>query len=354
MQNQENLFPVVEKTMIPIGKTFGVKVPKEAAVPGMTPGHKWQDRVPAREPHTFELDFLRDMAAFIGMPKGDGDSNVLSHFGDGLLLTGPTGCGKTTGVLQYAARVNWPVIRVNGHRDLLVSDLIGSKGLRASKAGGTRTMFEYGPLAIAMMIGALFVLDEMDLIDAAVSAAINPVLEGGALVLAENEGEVIHPHPDFRFIATGNSAGGGDNTGSYHGVVTQNLAYMDRFQVVKVDYLPKDVEKAIIVDKLGEAIPEPCVDAMIDVANDVRGLFKSGEIPVTFSTRTLLRWGVLTANLANTGAVKGKFRYALQRALTNRAPEDVADAIDRLGASRFNGESGSTGFGNGFWEGKQK
>jgi hypothetical protein len=37
------------------------------------------------------------------------------------------------------------------------------------------------------------------------------------LVIAENGGEVIRPHPRFRVFATGNSAGAGDSSGLYQG-----------------------------------------------------------------------------------------------------------------------------------------
>lgn len=107
----------------PIASTFRVRVPKEAMITGFAPGHTLQDYVPEVQKHTFDINFIRDFSSFLR------DSG-----GDGLMLTGPTGCGKTTGVMQFCARINWPVRRINGHRDTLVTNIIGTKGLRATKA----------------------------------------------------------------------------------------------------------------------------------------------------------------------------------------------------------------------------
>lgn len=90
--------------------------------------------------------------------------------------------------------------------------------------------FQYGPLAAAMRFGHVLVLNEVDLADAGELAGLNDVLEGRPLVLAENAGEIIRPHPMFRVICTANSCGNGDDSGRYAGVQQQNLAFLDRFR----------------------------------------------------------------------------------------------------------------------------
>jgi cobaltochelatase CobS len=159
---------------------------------------------------------LRDLLAFLADPAGDG-----------LLLTGPTGAGKTSLVLQVAARLNWPVQEVTCHGRLELSDLIGQFVLKAE------TRFVHGPLAVAAREGHLLVLNELDVMDAAELAGLNDIVEGAPLVIAANGGEVIRPHPKFRLIATGNSTGSGDPSGLYQGVLRQNLAFLDRFRVVR-------------------------------------------------------------------------------------------------------------------------
>ena len=50
-----------------------------------------------------------------------------------------------------------------------------------------------------------------------VAAGLNGVLKGAPLCLPENGGEIISPHLMFRIACTGNTNGGGDNTGLHQG-----------------------------------------------------------------------------------------------------------------------------------------
>ena len=68
--------------------------------------------------------------------------------------------------------------------------------------------FEYGPLALAMRYGGLCLLNEIDLLDPSTAAGLNGILDGQPLCIPENGGELIAPHPMFRFAATANSNGG--------------------------------------------------------------------------------------------------------------------------------------------------
>lgn len=297
--------------------------------PGFEPGHALQGLVPPEdENYVFPLGVLRDVFAFLACTDGDG-----------LFLSGPTGCGKTSIIMQIASRLNWPVRRVNGHARLELHDIIGTMGLR-SKDGGTSTRFVHGPLARAMKEGAIFILDEIDLIDPAISAGLNPILEGNPLVIAENGGEIIRPHPNFRFIATGNTAGLGDDTGSYSGTQTQNLAYMDRFSVVVCGYPEPETEQGILEKVFGDEIHPKVRANMVRVANMVREQFAGTGLPgasltITFSTRTLLRWGRLLLAYSNSPIQGSMLEYALDRALLMRARPHEREAVQQIGRSVF-------------------
>ena len=121
---------------------------------------------------------------------------------DPLYVFGPSGSGKTSLVRQVAARLNYPVFDITGHGRLEFGDLAGHLTV---DNGSMR--FQYGPLALAMKFGGLFLLNEIDLLDPATAAGLNGVLDGAPLCLPENGGEVIHPHPMFRFAATANTNG---------------------------------------------------------------------------------------------------------------------------------------------------
>lgn len=278
-------------------------------------------RVPRKKNgYVFRKDHVRDLRAWLQNPEGDG-----------LMLCGPMGSGKSSIITQIAAHANWPVFEVTGNARKEFADLQGHHSL----VQGEMT-YVYGPLALAAKYGGLFVLNEADRMDPGELAGLHGVLDGEPLVIAENGGEVIPLHPEFRVVLTGNSNGQGDDSGLYQGVVQQDAAFMDRFRVLDVDYPAPDIEKSIL-DHGVPGLPQPMRDRMVDVANEVRRVFTGGgdngfDLTVTFSTRTLMRWASM---LMQFRSAPNAPEYTLQRALLNRAPASEAEAIRKIAEARF-------------------
>lgn len=306
--------------------TFNVEAPASMEVLGfMDDSHPL---IPStNESYVFPKDIVRDVIAFLSAPHGDA-----------FYLCGPTGCGKTSIIMQIANRLNWPVTSITAHGRMQVLDMIGRMVLVDNGQGQAVMQYVKGPLAEAMEKGYLFVLNEMDLLDPSEVAALNDILEGGSLTIPET-GEVIKPHPEFRFVATANSNGAGDTTGGYQGVLQQNIAAMDRFRMTVCGYQEPDVEEQI----LHKIIPEmeqakPLAAKMIAVANRVRRAFSDTEgatdthLSITMSTRTLVRWARLSQ--AYHGA-PNSLEYSLQRALLFRAEPAQAEAILRWAQDEF-------------------
>ncbi len=185
-----------------------------------------------------------------------------------------------------------------------------------------------------MRYGHWFVLDELDLIDPAVVAGLNTIVEGAPLVVAENGGEVVPPHEDFRFIATGNTAGSGDATGLYQGTLRQNLAFMDRFWVVEVGY-PSPVQEEEILKKSVPNLPAAIRGGLIEIAGNIRNLFSGKEngpqIEVTMSTRTLVRWAHMSWLFHGLSAQNiNPIDHALDRALGFRAEPATREALHEV------------------------
>ena len=301
-----------------VATTFGVQARPGLEVVGYA--DDTHPNIPVRKDYVFRSELLRDVLAYLHDASGDG-----------MFLTGPTGSGKTSLVCQIASRLNWPVQAVTCHGRMELTDLTGQFVIYNGE-----TLFAHGPLAVAARDGHILILNESDLMDPAELAGLNDIIEGQPLVIAENGGEVIHPNPKFRVFATGNSAGSGDGSGLYQGVLRQNLAFMDRFRVVHVGYPEAGIEKAV-VKTAASRLPELIIDKMIAVAAEIRRLFvgDSGsgpELTVTMSTRTLVRWATLS--LTFKGAPK-VFEYALTQALTARAEPEQREAIHRIAADVF-------------------
>ena len=275
--------------------------------------------VPKEHPeYVFDKGMLRDILGFLLKPNNDA-----------LFITGPTGCGKTSVVNEICARLIWPVQEITCNSRLEFQSLKGMFMLSSASPGEAPSMhFAYGPLSQAMKNGHVLILNEIDLCDPGELAGLNDVLEGRPLVISENGGEVITPHPNFRIIATANSAGAGDNTGFYAGVQPQNLAALDRYRWIKADYWPDAVECEVIRQAVGSfARPEMAdiVKRMVSLANSIRKLFVNGQLSVTLSTRTIVRWAHIAEDFRN---CPNALRYGLERALLFRLEPHEAKAIN--------------------------
>jgi cobaltochelatase CobS len=256
-----------------------------------------------------------------------------------LYLYGATGCGKSSCIKQLAARLKYPVFEITGHNRLEVPDMTGHLSVRDNNME-----FEYGPLALAMKYGGLFLLNELDLLEPSIAAGLNGILDGQPLCLPENNGELIEPHHMFRFAATANSNGGSDESGLYQGILRQNLAFMDRFTLCCMDYPSPQAEDDLLARSY-PSLPAFIREKMIAYANEVRRLFmgeksNGNAIEVTFSTRALLRWANLTLRyqpLSKQGTQP--VTYALDRALAFRAGPETRAMLHELAQRVFGFQS---------------
>jgi cobaltochelatase CobS len=303
-----------------ITETFGI-----AAGSVKIAGYEFTDHpaVPAIDPHyEFDLPFIRLMTAFIR--KSDGD---------GLMLIGPTGAGKTSGVVQFAARIGYPVTVPTISPRTEITDLMG--GLFPQPNGSF--VWRDGPLTRAVREGHIFVIDEFNILDPGELMGLVTLLDHRKLHIPTTD-EVIPVHAGFRLVVTGNAGTSGDQTGLYAGVRQGNLAFGDRFISMKIGYLPPEKELAILA-KTNPGLSEEMRGNMVQVAKDVRKLFTGedgmggGAIGTTISTRTLRRWGSKIAAFAQVnkeGTRQFHPKVALEVALTSRISADEATAIENI------------------------
>ncbi len=224
-----------------------------------------------------------------------------------IYIWGHKGAGKTELVEQICARTNRPLTRVQHTVNTEESQIVGQWVVRNGQ-----TEFEYGPLPEAMIHGWAFLADEYDFAMPNVLATYQAVLEGKPLMIKEAPASmrVVRPHPNFRFFATGNTNGTGDETGLYQGTTIQNSANYDRFGVViKKSYLRPEDEQQILIKNA--RVSQDDAKELVRFATDVRESFDSGKIGDTISPRTL----IFAAKL---GLRRGSFRAGLELAFLNK------------------------------------
>jgi cobaltochelatase CobS len=286
---------------------------------------------PQNDPYYIFQDAMRDIIVWF-LEKSDP-----------LYIFGPVGCGKTSCVKQVSSMLNYPVFEITGHSRLEFPELVGHLSVKNGDM-----FFQYGPLALAMKYGGVFLLNEIDLLDPSTAAGLNSVLDGSNLCIMENSGELIEPNPMFRFVATANTNGASDETGLYRGTLKQNISFMDRFQMCEITYPDSKLEEDLL-NKIAPTLGDDLIKKMVKYAGSVRKLFinsnmgfASGEsenqtiLEITFSTRTLIRWAKLSVKynqFVNTG---NNVLYALDRALSLRATTESRTYLREFAQRTFN------------------
>ncbi len=210
-----------------------------------------------------------------------------------VMISGFHGTGKSTHVEQVAARLNWPLVRVNLDSHISRIDLIGKDAI-VLKDGKQVTEFRDGILPWALQNNVAIVFDEYDAGRADVMFVIQRVLEKSGKLTLLDQNRVITPHPAFRIFATSNTIGLGDTSGLYHGTQQLNQGQMDRWSIVTtLNYLPHDKEVDIIQAKsprYGFEEERGTVSKMVRVADLTRNAFMNGDISTVMSPRTVLTW----------------------------------------------------------------
>ena len=210
-----------------------------------------------------------------------------------VMVQGYHGTGKSTHIEQVAARLNWPLVRINLDSHVSRIDLIGKDAI-VLKDGKQITEFREGILPWALQRPVALVFDEYDAGRPDVMFVIQRVLEAqGALTLLD-QNRVIRPHPYFRLFSTANTVGLGDTTGLYHGAQQINQAQLDRWNIVTtLNYLDHDVEAEIVAAKVpnwADAEGRRKIAAMVRVADMTRNAFMNGDISTVMSPRTVITW----------------------------------------------------------------
>lgn len=230
-----------------------------------------------------------------------------------IFVYGHAGTGKTTSIIQGSARTQRPLIRVQHTANTEEWHVLGQHMVR-----GNETVFDLGPLPYAMIHGLVYLADEYDFAHPSVTAVYQPVLEGNPLYIKEAPPELrlIRPHPNFRFAATGNTNGSGDDTGLYQGTQLGNSANYSRFGITeRAEYMSAAQEQKIVQNRA--RITDDDAQKLVQWANDIRKAYGK-EVSVTVGPRELI-------NAATIGGLRADMKLGIKKAIINRwSPVDYS------------------------------
>lgn len=192
------------------------------------------------------------------------------------LLIGETGTGKTTIIREEALLMKKKLVRIPVNGSTSIEEIIG-KWLAKD---GT-TYWQDGILTRALKNGDWVTLDEINMALPEILAALQPLLDDDRyIVLSEKDGEIVHPHADFRFFATMNPSE------EYAGTKEMNKALISRFTaVIHINVPGADIEMKILIDK--GAKPKDAQD-LVQLAQKLRDKKKEEQIYYFCSTRDLI------------------------------------------------------------------
>jgi len=164
------------------------------------------------------------------------------------------------------------------HEDLTASDLVGRYTLR-----GDETVWQDGPLTIAVKIGAIAYLDEIVEARKDTTVLIHPLTDDRRILPIEKKGEVIEAPDEFTLVLSYNPG--------YQSVLKDlKHSTKQRFVAIDFEFPPPELEVQIVVHESG--VDEETAHRLVKVAEKIRNLKQHG-LEEGVSTRLVVYAGHL-------------------------------------------------------------
>ena len=207
-----------------------------------------------------------------------------------LMLTGPTGCGKTRLVEHMASIVDQPLITITCHDDLTSADLLGRFLV---KSGDVE--WADGPLTRAVREGAICYLDEVVEARRDTLAALHALTDHRRTLYLDRTDESVRAPDTFMLVCSYNPT-------SRSVLKELKPSFRQRFVGIDLDYLPPEAEAEVICSET-TANPE-VARKLVELARGLRAASESSvhEPPSTRSLVTAAK--LVAAGLGQSDAVE--------------------------------------------------
>jgi MoxR-like ATPase len=216
------------------------------------------------------------------IPSGDEVRLFELAFGQRLpvMLTGPTGCGKTRLVEHVGARLGRPVVTISCHDDLTSSDLVG----RFLVSGGD-VVWQDGPLTRAVRDGAICYLDEVVEARHDSLAILHSLTDHRRTLFLDRTGKAVAAPDSFMLVCSYNPA--------YRSTLKElKPSFRQRFVTLDLHYLAPDREADVLMTETG--VGRDAAERLVRCASALRNADAAYHLEPP-STRTLVTAAYLVA-----------------------------------------------------------
>jgi MoxR-like ATPase len=190
-----------------------------------------------------------------------------------VMLTGPTGCGKTRLVEHMGGLLGRPLATISCHDDLTSSDLVG----RFVVSGGN-VIWNDGPLTRAIKDGAICYLDEVVEARHDSLAVLHSLTDHRRTLYLDRAGETLKAPDTFMLVCSYNPA--------YRSSLKElKPSFRQRFVTVAMSYLPPEHEAKVLVGEAG--IDLAVARRLVGCSTSIRGADAAFHLEPP-STRTLV------------------------------------------------------------------
>lgn len=250
-------------------------------------------------------------------------------------MWGHTGAGKSSYVEYACAVLRWPMKVMNFDGELTRLDVVGREVLLNDK-GTTISKFIDGLLPQALQGPYVVLADEMDFVLEDVAYVFQTVLATRTLTITEDGARLLPAHPMFRFVATANTNGQGDESGLYRGARVQSTALLNRFDNwIKVDYRAANDEAATVKKRVPN-LPDNVRQTLATYITEHRLAFTSSKIMQPLSQRDMVAFARSFVHYDETiGGEKMCMRRAFEDAILSRASSGDHNVINGIGQRVF-------------------
>ena len=201
-----------------------------------------------------------------------------------IFVTGLSGNGKTSMIHQVCSKLKRDMVRINITVETDEDDLLG--GFRLVDG---ETVWNDGPLVVAMKTGAIALIDEVDLASHKIMC-LQPIMEGQPIYLKKIN-QLVYPANGFNIVATANTKGKGSEDGRFMGTNILNEAFLDRFSATFYQEYPSVAHETKILTKqfaMFEITADEFVEKLVKWADVIRKSFKEGAVDEIVTTRRLI------------------------------------------------------------------